>query len=290
MSETVKISANFADNGFARSSITFSMLSRKLIFKAKRQSIGFKNISMYFAESKFITMNEIEKTRIEGLLTQWTRLSEYFEKLDTDHWQVFTIVFAALGLSSLINNTGLENILYWIILPTITLLLYYEAYRLREITILKGYLAKIERNINRLLEKGDSINFLWFYSYNIIFFTNNNLANEHMSVPIIFAFIIVELLMFIQALITVLNNGWSIVAVFYFIEFVITLVFDILAFVSILQNGKMQYIALHFGEDCDENDSAKNISSLSDSYFNKYKNDYKKFQDKIGKLFGQDMQ
>lgn len=197
--------------------------------------------------------SEWERLEISALISQWARLCEYVEKLDTDHWHVFTVIFAAFGLFSVIGNkvgNGLFNNLKWIIPLVIMMLLYYEAYRLREVAVLKGYLARLELTINRKLSssKGQNLNasdgcdnildesFHMYYSYENVFFWNNNRANAFLPIPIVLTIVIIHLIYYFNA--SWLNNKYV-----YGVFIGAIIVLDMVAFVSIMNNMRAFYIA-----------------------------------------------
>ena len=94
----------------------------------------------------------------------------------------------------------------------------YEAYRLRRVAILKGYLAQIDCAINKRIKflrdtmpdkeltsilKGLDVfsrgTFSWYYAWEEVFITNNNRANKYLGVPVFIAFCVVSFFNYTEA-------------------------------------------------------------------------------------------
>ncbi|MBR1451484.1 MAG: hypothetical protein IJ591_07190 [Lachnospiraceae bacterium] len=194
-------------------------------------------------------MQETEKIRIQGLYTQWTSLCEYLRKIDTEHWYVFTFVFAAFGFLSLIRNGNDENepIYESLILLAIMVVFYYEAYRLREVAVLKGYLSNIEKQINEAIRmdsichrnKQDQLSddaappFGWFSAYEIVLISKNNRANTFLAVPIMMTLAFIYISCIIRKLSVTTSDEKSCI---FWIILIATLIMDMLAMVSIMKN------------------------------------------------------
>ena len=221
-------------------------------------------------------MTELDKTTIESLITQWKHFSEYIEKLDTEHWHVFTVVFAAFGLFSIAGGKeGISIIIYWIIPFTIMIHFYYEAYRLREVAIMKGFLARIEKTINQKIKELSNESsaeepetreelFNWFYSYELVFMTNNNKANQFFQYPIILVCIVVYVLSGIY--------GWRAMQeiphqkVLFLICYVISLIFDGIALGSISNTLRVSIAAF-----------SRDITGKQEKYRKAYEKRYRKY-------------
>lgn len=220
-------------------------------------------------------MTPTDQKQIESLIVQWTHFSEYIEKLDTEHWHVFTVVFAAFGLFSIAGVKEGIAIICWIIPLTIMVLFYYEAYRLREIAIMKGFLAHIEKNINNKfneMKNGNTGNestndeeglFNWYYSCELVFMTNNNIANQLLPYPILLACVVIWFLSVYYGWQTMQSTYWI---VLFIILNLATLLFVLVAFNSISNALRTSEAVLH-----------ENFTQKQRDYRDKYKQYFGKY-------------
>ncbi len=226
------------------------------------------------------------KAELEGLITQWTHFSSYVKKLDTEHWQVFTIVFAAFGLFSFAKGqdgtaSQFVAVICWIIPLTVMVLFYYEAYRLREVSLMKGYLTVLETMINiklSILKKSspeqtsttntfdgsidkskkttvDSVAtlltkpsdhdtlFKWFCSYETVFMTNNNLANTFFPIAVLLVCIVILRMTFVLGIRSMADNSCEI-NIYRFV-FILSVVLDIFACFSVFRNMRATFFAIN---------------------------------------------
>lgn len=233
-------------------------------------------------------MTQTDQKEIESLIVQWTHFSEYIEKLDTEHWHVFTVVFAAFGLFSIAGVKEGITIICWVIPLTIMVLFYYEAYRLREIAIMKGFLAHIEKTINVKfnemkksktgdtsdeIEKGKNDDtstdgkegvFNWYYSYELVFMTNNNVANQLLPYPILLACVVIWILSVIYGWQTMQSTRWI---VHFIILNIVALLFDLIAIFSISNALRTSEAALN-----------ENITQKQKDYRERYQEYFEKNQ------------
>lgn len=188
---------------------------------------------------------------LDGLIAQWNQLCEYLEKLDTDHWSVFTIILTALSLFFVINtNTNGINMetVYWAMPVVIMFILYHEAYRLRVVSALKGYLARIEDRIDEIysgleLDYGVISNknkkykynriFRWFSQFDIIFMSRNNWANQLFPIPVLITAVLSHGYFIYQKVI--LDHNYIYLSVI-----LLVIALDCLPFTSIINNEKIQ--------------------------------------------------
>ena len=138
--------------------------------------------------------------RIDLLLAQWNKLADQVASIDDGHWKVFTIVTAALALFSKLDTEFYGIHLVVLLIPVMILIvLSYEAYKLRELAILKGYLSKIENTINSLSGEfkqgqqllGEPMN--WFSKYKIYHSSEKNKIKSWISRFIVFAIVVVHI-------------------------------------------------------------------------------------------------
>lgn len=222
-------------------------------------------------------MNDTDRISLEGLTTQWKHFSEYVEKLDTEHWHVFTIVFAAFSLFSVMGGEKGLPIMCWILPLTIMILFYYEAYRLREVAIMKGFLAKIEKLINSKYEEikkeenngktsscEDGELYNWYYSYEIVFMTNNNRANQFFPYPVLLTCLVVCILSGVYG--WRIMNG-SLLRTLFVVLNVVTVLFDALAICSIANTLRFSQAAF-----------SENITKEQEEYRKAYQSKYKEFK------------
>ncbi len=148
------------------------------------------------SEKRKIDINK----RIDLLLSQWNKLSSQVESIDDGHWKVFTIVTAALALFSKLDTEFYGIHLVVLLIPVMILIvLSYEAYKLRELAILKGYLSKIENTINSLSGEfkqgqqllGEPMN--WFSKYKIYYSSEENKIKSWISIFIVFAIVVIHI-------------------------------------------------------------------------------------------------
>lgn len=210
-------------------------------------------------------MDENNQKEIDYLIIQWTHFSEYIEKLDTEHWHVFTVVFAAFGLISIAGVKPGITIICWIIPLTVMALFYYEAYRLREIAIMKGFLARVEKTINEKAKKKNREGlFNWYYSYELVFMTNNNIANQVFQYPIMIVCIVVWVLSGVY--------GWQAMhnaccKCLFIVVNLVVLVFDLITFVSISNTLRISEAVLH-----------EDVTKKQEEYRETYKSFYGKYE------------
>ena len=180
---------------------------------------------------------------LDGLVAQWSQLCGYLEKLDTEHWNVFTIILAALGLL-LVINTGVVDMeaVYWAMPVVIMFVFYHEAYRLREVAVLKGYLARIEDRIHEIYigmtsseahSKQQERVFRWFAQTDIAYMSRNNIANNFFPIPILVT-AAVSHLYFVYKKVFGDHNY------FYLLLIILIVAFELVPIASVINNGKIQ--------------------------------------------------
>ena len=186
--------------------------------------------------------------RIDLLLAQWNKLADQVASIDDGHWKVFAIVSAALTLISTfeIKYYGIQ--LEYLVIPmTILIVLSYEAYKLRELAILKGYLSKIENTINRLSSEykmeqqllSDPMN--WFSKYKIYHSSEKNKIKSWISIFIVFAIVVVHIPCF-DCLKTLFDSKDSkITAIIYGIYCLVCIISDAFLIYSIKKSERIKH-------------------------------------------------
>ena len=162
---------------------------------------------MYRKSGSNLEFGPIEEKKIDLLLDQWKELNVNQEKIDTGHMTIFTIFFAAFGIASAFKGEGISPILFWMLPPAISVLFWFEAYRLKEAELLCRYLGGIEREINKHMlsalyvdkpdERGKGL-FQWYSYQHARYDYTYNIANKFMWVPILLAIILIYVYFFAE--------------------------------------------------------------------------------------------
>lgn len=128
---------------------------------------------------------KVEKEERDFLIAQWNRFASNEENLIADTGKIFTIVVAFFGIISVVGQAD-SFIASGTIHLGIIILFWYEAYKLRILHLLKGYLARIEE---QLVEKeGES----WYKNVERKYVSHYSAANRFIWIPVFLVSIIVE--------------------------------------------------------------------------------------------------
>ena len=185
-------------------------------------------------------INNTNKEQINLLIHQWNKLSDRVDSIDNGHWQVFTLVLATFGLFSLANSEASNelSLIYWVMPIVTTIVVFFEAYRLRELALLKGYLARIEDRINSYFDDSEPMS--WFLKYKVEYSYNNSIAKKHIKIPIVIAYLFVMGLCVVKYGRTLSSLSLS-YAIIYGILLVITIVSCFAMGADIMRSEKLKY-------------------------------------------------
>lgn len=111
----------------------------------------------------------------EFLIAQWNRFAANEENLINDTSKIFTIVVAIFGIASILGTESFYTISA--IHLGIIMVMWYEAYKLRLLHLVKGYLAKIEDQLV------DSNSETWYRNYEKKYVSHYSVANKYIWIP-----------------------------------------------------------------------------------------------------------
>ena len=124
---------------------------------------------------------------VNSLERQWEFYARWIVELEKGHDSLFLISVGVLSLWTMFGNNSKELmnriVIYALIPLAVTAVLFYTKYKLRRVAILKGYLCKIEKELERNKRKrGNNLDhycgFSWFLGYENVYISKNNFANR----------------------------------------------------------------------------------------------------------------
>lgn len=130
-------------------------------------------------------MND-EKIVLQHQLEEWKCLNEYLNKMDTGYQQTFVLILTLLtGIVAVVSQNMKSTVVYGIFLIPlgITAMLAYVSYQFRITAILRGHLAALEDDMNKMLHKNVH---LWNSALVETFMAHNNSINSKMMIPMMF--------------------------------------------------------------------------------------------------------
>ena len=219
--------------------IIFFCLSKK-----NREEILKSPKSNHFAHSS----EDYKENTKDILIMQWNKLSDQVEAINSGHWKVFSIMIAALGLSSLSDNDVLGLPPFIILLPVLAMIvIVYEAYRINELAIAEGYLSKIEEVLNEIAANKESPEDTpsnkkipplldppaqWYSRYFIKYSSGKNKVKKYVYIPIGIAIFFINFICVSHLFTTPekpLDDKTKAVYVIYLIFCFITFIIDLVA-------------------------------------------------------------
>lgn len=120
---------------------------------------------------------------LQHQLEEWKYLNDYVNKIDTGYQQTFVLIVTLFtGIVAFISKDMKSTVVYGIFLvpPGIIAMLAYVSYQFRITAILRGHLAALEDDMNKMLHKDVH---LWNSALVETFMAHNNDINSKMMIP-----------------------------------------------------------------------------------------------------------
>lgn len=178
---------------------------------------------------------------IEHLTNELNYINRYQQELDSNHNIFFALglgIFGAFfmtgfGEDGLPMSATMTIFMILLIMSVFTVLIYYAAYRLRMVAILRGRAKAIEMQINTIVRSNC---YQWNSYYIQKFINKNNAANTFLFVPVVVLYLLIAGMCFVVVMQQDVDALWHWLSYSFIIANIIGSIF---AFVSIGKNDKM---------------------------------------------------